>query len=139
MNSARPVRAAVAAVLTATLLSACSSGGGKGNSTAVPRDWIRKTYTATGSDWRDPDSSPSEVARAIRSERKAQDRASGGRTEFLRYGDDMVTVSPYRSGGGSLIEIEDYRNGYHRHQRYLTHWPDPDSASFRGGGPGEGK
>ena len=44
-----------------------------------------------------------------------------------------------RCAGGSLIEIEDYRNGYRRHKQHLTYWPDPDSASFRGGGPGEGK
>lgn len=134
MNSARLVRAAVAAALAATLLTACSSDG---DSDAVPREWIRKTYTATGGDWLDPRSSPSEVAQAIHSKRASADRASGDRMEFLRYGDDMVTVSPYRSG--SRIEIEDYRNGYHRHQRHLTYWPNPDSASFRGGGPGEGK
>ncbi|MFE9680839.1 DUF4247 domain-containing protein [Streptomyces sp. NPDC002701] len=137
MNSARLVRAAVAAVLTATLLTACSSDGDNGDNNAVPRGWISKTYTPSGAGWRDADSSPSQVAKAIRSERKEQDRASGDRMEFLRYGDDMVTVSPHRSG--SLIEIEDYRNGYHRHQRHLTNWPDPDSESFRGGGPGEGK
>ncbi len=134
MNSARLVRAAVAAVLAAPLLAACSSDG-DGN--AVPRDWIRKTYTSNGGDYLDPDSSPRQVAQAIHDEREELDRASGDNMEFLRYGDDMVTVSPYRSG--SLIEIEDYRNGYHRHQRHLTYWPDPDSASFRGGGPGEGK
>ncbi|MDX3025639.1 DUF4247 domain-containing protein [Streptomyces acidiscabies] len=134
MNSARLVRAAVTAVLAVTLLTACSGGGDNG---AVPRDWIRKTYTATGSDWLDPDSRPSEVARAIHAQRAALDRASGDRTEFLRYGDDMVTVSPYRNG--SLIEIEDYRNGYQRHQQHLTYWPNPNSSSFRGGGPGEGK
>jgi hypothetical protein len=134
MNSARLVRAAVAAVLTATLLTACSS---EGNNNAVPREWIRKTYTASGANWLDRDSTPSQVAQEIRSERKEQNRASGGSRHFLRYGDDMVTVSPYRSG--SLIEIEDYRNGYRRHQRHLTSWPDPNSQSFRGGGPGEGK
>lgn len=134
MNSARLVRAAGAAALAATLLAACS-GDGDGN--AVPREWISRTYTGTGADWLDPDSPPSQVARAIAAERTAQDRASGGTMEFLRYGDAMVTVSPRRTG--SLIEIEDYRNGYNRHQRYLTDWPDPDSAGFRGGGPGEGK
>ncbi|MEU5522856.1 DUF4247 domain-containing protein [Streptomyces sp. NPDC047860] len=134
MKSARLVRVAVAAVLAAPLLTACSSDG---DNNAVPREWIRDTYTATGGNWLDPDSAPSEVAQAIHNERAELDRASGDRMEFLRYGDDMVTVSPYRSG--SLIEIEDYRNGYHRHQRHLTYWPDPDSASFRGGGPGEGK
>ncbi|MFE6617597.1 DUF4247 domain-containing protein [Streptomyces sp. NPDC008086] len=134
MNSARLVRAAVAAALAATLLTACSSDG---DDDAVPRDWIRKTYTETGADWLDADSSPSEVAQAIHTERAALDRASGDTMEFLRYGDDMVTVSPYRSG--SLIEIEDYRGGYRRHKQHLLYWPDPNSASFRGGGPGEGK
>ncbi|MGW6602584.1 DUF4247 domain-containing protein [Streptomyces sp. NPDC055036] len=134
MNSARLARTAVVAVLAATLLTACSSDG---DNNAVPREWIRKTYSATGADWLDPDSTPSEVAQAIHEEREELNRSSGDRMEFLRYGDDMVTVSPYRSG--SLIEIEDYRNGYHRHQRHLTYWPNPDSASFRGGGPGEGK
>lgn len=134
MNSARLVRAAVTAVLAVPLLTACSSDG---DNNAVPREWIRKTYTEAGAAWLAPDSPPSEVAQAIRTERTELDRASGENKEFLRYGDDMVTVSPYRSG--SLIEIEDYRNGYRRHQRHLTYWPDPDSASFRGGGPGEGK
>jgi hypothetical protein len=134
MNSARLVRAAVVAALAATLLTACSSDG---DDDAVPRDWIRKTYNATGADWLDPDSKPSEVAQAIHTERAALDRSSGARMEFLRYGDDMVTISPYRSG--SLIEIEDYRNGYRRDKQHLTYWPDPNSASFRGGGPGEGK
>ncbi|WP_217242206.1 DUF4247 domain-containing protein [Streptomyces sp. AC555_RSS877] len=134
MNSARLVRTAVAAVLAATLLTACSSDG---DNDAVPREWIRKTYTATGGDWLDPDSTPSEVAQSIHSKRASADRASGDSMEFLRYGDDMVTVSPHRSG--SLIEIEDYRNGYRRHQQHLTSWPNPDSDSFRGGGPGEGK
>ncbi|MGI5194271.1 DUF4247 domain-containing protein [Streptomyces sp. CA-288835] len=134
MNSARLVRAAVAAALAATLLTACS---GDGDDDAAPREWISKTYTETGADWRDSNSTPSEVAQAIHTERAAEDRTSGDSMEFLRYGDDMVTVSPHRSG--SLIEIDDYRDGYRRHKRHLTFWPDPDSASFRGGGPGEGK
>ncbi|MEV6108170.1 DUF4247 domain-containing protein [Streptomyces sp. NPDC051940] len=132
MNSARVIRGAVAAVVAAFLLTACS---GDGN--AVPRDWIGKTYSSGGAGWTDPDSAPAAVADAIDGHRDALDRSSGGGAEFLRYGDDMVTVSPYRSG--SQIEIEDYRGGYQRHRRYLTNWPDPDSDSFRGGGPGEGK
>ncbi|MEU2285811.1 DUF4247 domain-containing protein [Streptomyces sp. NPDC013178] len=133
MKSARLIRGAVAAVLAAALLTACSSDGEAG----VPRGWIRDTYTAGGAGWVDPDSTPTQVADAIHKQRKALDRASGDRMEFLRYGDDMVTVSPYRNG--SQIEVEDYRGGYHRHSQYLGYWPDPDSASFRGGGPGEGK
>ena len=133
MNSSRLTRAAVAAVLAAVLLTACSSGGDDG----VPRGWISDTYTADGADWLDPESNPIVVADAIHGHRESLDRASGDSMEFLRYGDDLVTVSP--AGGGSRIAIEDYRNGYHRHSQYLSSWPDPDSASFRGGGPGEGK
>ncbi|MFI2436696.1 DUF4247 domain-containing protein [Streptomyces sp. NPDC018693] len=133
MKSTRLIRAAVAPALAVVLLTACSSD----SDNAVPRGWINKTYTSGGAGWLDPDSSPSAVADAIHDHRGALDRATGGRTQFLRYGDDMVTVSPYRSG--SLIEIEDYRNGYRRHHQHLGHWPNPDSQSFRGGGPGEGK
>ncbi|MFI0091721.1 DUF4247 domain-containing protein [Streptomyces bobili] len=135
MKSARLVRAAVTAVLAAALLTACSSDG-NGND-GVPRGWIREQYTESGADWVVPGKSPVSVADAIHGHRPALDRASGESMEFLRYGDDMVTVSPYRSG--SRIEIEDYRGGYHRHSRHLTYWPSPDSDSFRGGGPGEGK
>ncbi|CAM5249239.1 DUF4247 domain-containing protein [Streptomyces aurantiogriseus] len=133
MKSARLTRGAVAAVLAAVLLTACSSGGENG----VPRGWISDKYTDSGTGWVAPTSTPNAVAQAIHDHRRALDRATGDSMEFLRYGDDLVTVSPYRSG--SRIEIEDYRNGYHRHSQYLGSWPDPDSASFRGGGPGEGK
>ncbi|SMF50275.1 DUF4247 domain-containing protein [Streptomyces sp. Amel2xC10] len=133
MNGSRLTRAAVTAVLAAVLLTACSSDGGDG----VPRGWIGDTYRAQGVGWLDPDSNPIVVADAIHGHRRALDRASGDSMEFLRYGDDLVTVSP--SGAGSRIEIEDYRSGYRRHSQYLYNWPGPDSDSFRGGGPGEGK
>ncbi|GAA3246037.1 DUF4247 domain-containing protein [Streptomyces sp. XM83C] len=133
MNSARLVRGAVAAALAAVLLTACSSDGENG----VPRDWISDHYTSGDTGWVDWTSAPAQVADEIDDHRSALDRASGDNSEFLRYGDDMVTVSPY--GSGSLITIEDYRNGYHRHRQHLFNWPDPDSQSFRGGGPGEGK
>ncbi|MFD7133572.1 DUF4247 domain-containing protein [Streptomyces sp. NPDC059894] len=134
MKSSRTVRAAVAALLSAVLLTACSSDGADNG---VPREWISKTYTASGTGWLDADSAPTKVADAIHGHREALDRAYGDSMVFLRYGDDMVTLSPQRTG--SRIEIEDYRNGYHRHSQYLSGWPDPDSSSFRGGGPGEGK
>ncbi|MFD5450841.1 DUF4247 domain-containing protein [Streptomyces sp. NPDC003470] len=135
MNSARLARGATAAALVAVLLSACSSGGG--GDKGVPRSWISDTYTTSGYRWLDSNSPPTRVADAIHHHRKALDRSSGDGMQFLRYGDDMVTVSPYR--GGSLIEIEDYRNGYRRHQQHLINWPNPNSQSYRGGGPGEGK
>ncbi|MFJ8946220.1 DUF4247 domain-containing protein [Streptomyces sp. NPDC102395] len=134
MRSARLVRAGMAATLSAVLLTACSSSDGQNG---VPLGWIKKTYTSSGTAWIAPHSAPTKVADAIHHNRAALDRASGDRMEFLRYGDDMVTVSPYRSG--SRIEIEDYRGGYRRHSQHLGLWPDPNSSSFRGGGPGEGK
>ncbi|MFF3848190.1 DUF4247 domain-containing protein [Streptomyces sp. NPDC002328] len=134
MKSARLVRTGMAAALSAVLLTACSSSDGQDG---VPLGWIKKTYTANGAAWLDRCDAPTKVADEIHDNRKAIDRASGGRMEFLRYGDDMVTVSPY--GCGSRIEVEDYRNGYRRHSQHLGLWPDPNSASFRGGGPGEGK
>ncbi|MQY15670.1 hypothetical protein SRB5_58580 [Streptomyces sp. RB5] len=135
MISARLLRGAVAAATAAVLLTACSSDNGA----AVPRDWIGDTYDAGGLGWIDRDSSPAQVAAAIDDKSSALDRTTGGGMELMRYSDDMVTVSPYQ-GGGSQIEIDDYRNGYHRHQSYVGGiWPDPDSESFRGGGPGEGK
>ncbi|MFD4573974.1 DUF4247 domain-containing protein [Streptomyces sp. NPDC058417] len=135
----RLLRGALAAALAVFLLAACSSGGGGGGN-AVPRGWIGKEYRkdgGIGSYWLAPTTAPARVADAIHGHRRALDRTSGGTSQFLRYRDDMVTVTPY--GGGSRIEIEDYRNGYRRHSSYLTNWPDPDGDSFRGGGPGSGK
>ncbi|MFC7220329.1 DUF4247 domain-containing protein [Streptomyces polyrhachis] len=134
MKSSRLIRGAVAAVLGTLLLTACS--GGDGN--AAPRGWISDTYDASGAGWTDPDSRPQEVADAIHGHSGSLDRTTGDGMHFLRYADDMVTVSP--RAGGSLVEIEDYRSAYNRHRRHVYGvMPDPDSEEFRGGGPGEGK
>ncbi|MFR9797967.1 DUF4247 domain-containing protein [Streptomyces sp. MS06] len=133
MNSARLVRGAMAALLASVLATACSSDAGD----AVPRGWISDTYPSSGVGWLAPASAPAKVADTIQNHRQALDRTSGGGAQYLRYRDDMVTVSPY--GSGSRIEIESYRNGYQRHRQYLRRWPDPYSRSFRGGGPGSGK
>ncbi|MEU0369278.1 DUF4247 domain-containing protein [Streptomyces sp. NPDC006283] len=124
-------------ILATALLTACSSEPDEGNS--VPASWIRQEYSATGTAYVDSSDSTSKVAKEIDGHTSARDRIDDGDTVLLRYRDDIVAVTPYKSGG-SLIEIDDYRTGYYRWKSSIRSvWPDPDSASFRGGGPGEGK
>ncbi|GGT27933.1 DUF4247 domain-containing protein [Streptomyces chromofuscus] len=121
--------------LTTAALAACSGDSG-GN--AVPSGWIRQEYRAGGGSYLDRSDPVTTVASEIEKHTAPQDRTSSGRMVFLRYRDDIVAVSPYL--GGSRIEIDDYRGGYHRWRPHLSSvWPDPDSDSFRGGGPGSGK
>lgn len=126
-------------ILATTALAACSggSGGGSGGN-AVPSGWIRSEYRPGGGGYLDRSDPVSTVATEIDRHTSAQDRTTSGSMVFLRYRDDIVAVSPYR--GGSRIEMDDYRSGYHRWRPHVSSvWPDPDSASFRGGGPGSGK
>lgn len=121
--------------LATAALAACS--GGSGDNT-VPSSWIRKEYRAGGGGYVDRTDPVSTVADEIDKHTSAQDRTSSSSMVFLRYRDDIVAISPYQ--GGSRIEIDDYRNGYRRWKPHLSSvWPDPDSDSFRGGGPGSGK
>ena len=60
---------------------------------------------------------------------------------FLRYDDDIVTVTA-EAGGGSRIQVDDEETGYRRGFVYLGGWWGSFSGpaeSFRGGGPGGGK
>ncbi|MFI9615258.1 DUF4247 domain-containing protein [Streptomyces sp. NPDC052023] len=121
--------------LATAALAACSGDSG-GN--AVPSSWIRTEYRSGGGGYYDRTDSVNTVANEIDKHTSAQDRTTSGSMVFLRYRDDIVAVSPYR--GGSRIEMDDYRTGYHRWRPHLSSvWPDPDSDSFRGGGPGSGK
>ncbi|MEV7993354.1 DUF4247 domain-containing protein [Streptomyces sp. NPDC086077] len=123
-------------ILATAALAACSDGGSGGN--AVPSSWIRNEYRAGGGGYVDRTDPVTTVAGEIDKHTSAQDRTTSGSMVFLRYRDDIVAVSPYR--GGSRIEMDDYRSGYHRWRPHLSSvWPDPDSDSFRGGGPGSGK
>lgn len=122
-------------LLATALLAACSSDKGDNN---VPTSWIRKEYGGSGIGYVDTSDSTSEVAREINGHSKAKDRTSSSGMEFLRYKDDMVAISPHKTG--SKIEIDDYRTGYRRWRTHVHQaWPDPDSSGFRGGGPGSGK
>lgn len=132
----KTVRRIGAMFLAAIALTACSNGSGSGND--VPSGWIRQQYDAVSTGYVDRSDPARRVADEIDDHTSARDRHTDDDTVFLRYRDDIVAVSPYLSG--SLIEIEDYRTGYNRWRtRIGSVWPDPDSAAFRGGGPGSGK
>jgi hypothetical protein len=133
MKTARRISVMFLASLS---LAACSSDPDDGND--VPSSWIHKEYTTQGVDYTDSSDSTSAVAKEIDGHTSARDRISDGDKVFLRYRNDIVAISPYRNG--SLIEIADYRTGYHRWNSHIrTTWPNPDSDAFRGGGPGSGK
>ncbi|MCP9960065.1 MULTISPECIES: DUF4247 domain-containing protein [Streptomyces] len=133
----RTARRSTALLLAAALLAGCGDEpDDDGN--PVPSSWIRGQYTSSGADYVDGVDGPAAVADEIHRHSAARERLSSGDMVFLRYRDDIVAVSPYRAG--SLIEVDDYRTGYRRWKPHLRSvWPDPDSASFRGGGPGSGK
>ncbi|GGU40155.1 DUF4247 domain-containing protein [Streptomyces lavendofoliae] len=132
----------ISVLLLATLaLAACSSepdDDDDGN--GVPSGWIRGAYSSRGADYVDRADPASKVADEIDGNTSAVARLTDGDKVFLRYRDDIVGISPLATGRGSLIEIADYRTGYHRWRTHVgSAWPDPDSAAFRGGGPGSGK
>ena len=106
----------------------------------VPSDWIARQYRhdAASNGYLDRTDKPRKVADEIDGHTAAEDRLTDDGMVFLRYDQDMVAVSPH--GSGSLIEVEDYDDGYRRWGYHVrNHWPAPGSDSFRGGGPGSGK
>ncbi|GAA2494222.1 DUF4247 domain-containing protein [Streptomyces gobitricini] len=131
----------VSVMLLATLaLAACSSDPDDDDGNAVPSGWIRGAYSSSGAGYVDRADPAPRVAKEIDGNTPAVARLTDGGKEFLRYRNDIVAISPHAGGTGSLIEIADYRTGYHRWRTHLgSVWPDPDSAAFRGGGPGSGK
>ncbi|MFD1832051.1 DUF4247 domain-containing protein [Streptomyces desertarenae] len=132
----KTVRRISAMFLAVIALTACSSDSDDGND--VPTGWIRQQYDATGAGYVDRSDPVRRVADEIDGHTSAQGRHADGDMVFLRYRDDIVAISPRRDG--SLIEIDDYRSGHRRWKsRIGSVWPDPDSAAFRGGGPGSGK
>ncbi|WP_129840027.1 DUF4247 domain-containing protein [Streptomyces sp. RFCAC02] len=130
--------AAATAATAALLLTACGA-----DDPDVPRSWIADHYrpASTSASWQDTEDAPDRVADEIEGERGAMDRETGDSMVFLRYDDDIVIISP-RTGGGSVIAIEDYATGRSHYSSYVSHWPSSQSSSggdFRGGGPGSGK
>lgn len=128
----------ISAILLATAALAACSSAAEDDGNDVPSGWIRTEYTANGADYVDRSDPTSKVAQEIDGHTAAKSRISDSGKVFLRYRNDIVAISPHQNG--SLIEIADYRSGYHRWKSHIrTLWPDPDSNQFRGGGPGSGK
>lgn len=114
--------------------------GCSGSPNDVPDSWISSTYEYEMGDYVDPTDSPTKVADEIDGHTDAADRLSDDGMVFLRYDDDMVAITPRTSGSGSVIDIDDYEDGYDRYSSHVrARWPAPGSGSFRGGGPGVGK
>ncbi|MGW4033409.1 DUF4247 domain-containing protein [Streptomyces sp. NPDC004838] len=135
MKSARHICATALAMVA---LAACSGSDTPEKSNSVPYQWIRQEYTAGVTGYVDTVDLPDRVADEINGHASARDRSTGGTTVFLRYSDDIVAIAPHERG--SVIEVADYRTGYYRWGKSLpSAWPHPDSAQFRGGGPGSGK
>ncbi|MFR9675521.1 DUF4247 domain-containing protein [Streptomyces sp. TR02-1] len=106
----------------------------------VPYSWISSTYEYEMGNYLDPSDPPSEVADEIDGHTAAADRLSDDGMVFLRYDDDMVAIGPRSVGTGSVIDVDDYDDGYDRWSSHVRRsWPAPGSSSFRGGGPGFGK
>ncbi|GAA2991289.1 DUF4247 domain-containing protein [Streptomyces fulvorobeus] len=133
----RTVRRISLVFLATVALAACSRGSDGSND--VPSGWIRSQYGGNSSaGYVDRRDATSTVAKEITGHSSAKGRTSKGDMVFLRYRNDIVAITPYQ--GGSRIEIDDYRTGYHRWKPHLRSvWPHPDSDAFRGGGPGTGK
>lgn len=115
----------------ALLLGACGNGA---------RDFIADTYSLqnTSGDsktYTSKDPLGTTVANIVADEEPAARKADGG-SEYLRYDDDIVTVSS-APGGGSTIKVEDidgrYRSGGFA---YLGPGFRPGSPSSGGGGSG---
>jgi Domain of unknown function (DUF4247) len=122
------------ALLAAVLVLA---GCGSGNDV---RDFIDNTYTLQGRNgdtavYRSDDpvgTTTSTIANAVNSAA----RQSDGGSEYLRYDDDIVIVSP--DVGGSTVRVEDlddrYRSGFFA---FLGPGFNPGSPAGSGGGPGD--
>ncbi|MFE4499280.1 DUF4247 domain-containing protein [Rhodococcus sp. NPDC056743] len=74
------------------------------------------------------------VSRIVDAEEPAARSADGG-NEYLRYDDDIVTVSA--AAGGSTIKVEDI-NGTYRSGGYAYLGPGFNPGSPAGGGSGSG-
>ncbi|MDQ1012313.1 hypothetical protein QFZ82_006798 [Streptomyces sp. V4I23] len=123
-------------MLATVALTACAGESDDVND--VPRSWIHQEYDGVGPTYTDSLDTPAAVGDEIGGHTAAGDRIEDDGHVFLRYRDDIVAITPHQSG--SMIEIDDYRDGHRRWKSRIGNvWPDPDSDAFRGGGPGSGK
>lgn len=134
MKRTGPAAAAVTAAV-GLLATGCSSAPND-----VPYSWISDTYSYSMGNYVDRSDPPSKVADEIDGHTKAADRIFDDGMVFLRYEDDIVAISPRTdSASGSVIDVDDYEDGYDRWRSHVRTWPAPGSSSFRGGGHGFGK
>ncbi len=134
MSARRLVRAVLAAVL---LVGGCGSGSN-------PTDFIRDTYTSTGTDgdgesFSSPDPVGTTTADIVDAAPPAARQSDGG-AEYLRYDDDIVIVTAAASG--STVRVEDVDGRYSRgYFVFLGTGFRPGSPAAGGGdgGPGDGK
>lgn len=133
----RPLAAVLAAVLL--VLTACSNGGDQ------VRGYLRDTYGAgmrsgDTESWRTPDPIGPVVSGIVGRAQPAARQADGA-SEYLRYDDDIVVVTP-AVGGGSDIRAEDldgrYAGGFYA---FLGGGfrPGSPAGGAGGGGPGDVK
>ncbi|OUS93435.1 MULTISPECIES: DUF4247 domain-containing protein [unclassified Rhodococcus (in: high G+C Gram-positive bacteria)] len=115
------------------VLAATACGGGV-------RDYIADTYALqnTAGDaktYRSKDPVGTTVSSIVADEPPAARKADGG-SEYLRYDDDIVTVSA-APGGGSLVRVEDI-DGRYRSGGFAYLGPGFNPGSPAGGAGGSG-
>ncbi len=105
-----------------------------------PKDFIADNYSKTSQDgdvvlYSSKDPVGTTVSRIVDADEPAARSADGG-NEYLRYDDDIVTVSS-ASGGGSTIKVEDI-DGTYRSGGYAYLGPGFNPGSPAGGSSGSG-
>ncbi|TQM32109.1 DUF4247 domain-containing protein [Nocardia bhagyanarayanae] len=76
---------------------------------------------------------PAAVGSAIAAASQPLDNRRVGDRTYLQYRNDIITVAPH--GTGSMILVDQYGNGYRRHQPTVSGfgWPSqPPGSEYRG-------
>lgn len=68
---------------------------------------------------------PAAVTSAITGAARPLDNRKSGDRNYLQYRDDIITVSP--NGTGSVVLVDQYRNGYTRHHSTVSQWGWPNT------------
>lgn len=82
---------------------------------------------------------PAAVAATIAEATDPRDKRNTGDNHYLRFDDDLVSVSPH--AGGSLVLVDSYANGTRRHHTHTSGygWTSGSAAGdYRGGGSDNG-
>lgn len=141
------------------MLGVCVLPFAIGAVTTSPYEWVQGHYPRVTGD--DPDDEPvifasdkpvTEVVGAITGGTDPDETQKGSATSlaqtsvtgappdeiyYLRYDDDWLVVV-YPNQSQTLIEVQEFDDGYQRHSDHIGGWSDY-SDDFRGGGGGFGK